>query len=236
MCSKSLSRSRGPCPWSGGPGRSNPLAAALGPGLPRRRRRNPSCRRGGDATSLVLRLDLEGTIDLATRASLDEAIGDLRARVFDLEIDETALTTEPTEDDLDGIDAARFVRGAIDRLRWTSEGVDAGTAPAGSRSAVRLTSSMRPVSYAVPLHLRPQLSQARITRRYRRAPGAASRSLPETMRKVRARCFSRSAPAFSNATTLAAGPPRQCSRSGPRSARKSGLDFEIDGETYSITP
>ena len=82
---------------------------------------------GVDATPLVLRLDLEGTIDLATRASLDEAIGDLRARVFHLETDETALTTEPTEDDLDGIDTAGFVRGAIDRLRGTPEGSDADT-------------------------------------------------------------------------------------------------------------
>jgi len=73
-------------------------------------------------------LDLEGTIDLATRASLDEAIGDLRARVFHLETDETALTTEPTDDDLDGIDTAGFVRGAIDRLRGTPEGADADTA------------------------------------------------------------------------------------------------------------
>ena len=82
---------------------------------------------GVDATPLVLRLDLEGTIDLATRASLDEAIRDLRARVFHLETDETALTTEPTEDDLDGIDTAGFVRGAIDRLRGTPEGSDADT-------------------------------------------------------------------------------------------------------------
>ena len=81
-----------------------------------------------DGTPLVLRLDLEGTIDLATRASLDEAIGDLRARVFHLETHETALTTEPTEDDLDGIDTAGFVRGAIDRLRGPPEGFDADTA------------------------------------------------------------------------------------------------------------
>lgn len=81
-----------------------------------------------DAASLVLRLDLEGTIDLATRASLDEAISDLRAQVFHLEADESRLTTEPTEDDLDGIDTAGFVRGAIDRLRGTSEGSDANAA------------------------------------------------------------------------------------------------------------
>jgi DNA repair exonuclease SbcCD nuclease subunit len=81
-----------------------------------------------DGAPLVLKFDLEGTIDLATHASLDEAIGDLRARVFYLETDETALITEPTEDDLDGIDTAGFVRAAIDRLRGPPKGFDAGTA------------------------------------------------------------------------------------------------------------
>jgi hypothetical protein len=81
-----------------------------------------------EAARLVLRLDLEGTIDLATRESLDEVLGDLRARVFHLEADEARLTAEPTEDDLDGIDTAGFVRGAIDRLRGKPEGLDAGSA------------------------------------------------------------------------------------------------------------
>lgn len=77
---------------------------------------------------LVLRLDLQGTIDLATRASLDEVIGDLRSRVFHLEVDASALTAEPTDDDLDGIDTAGFVRGAIDRLRAKPEDRNADTA------------------------------------------------------------------------------------------------------------
>lgn len=77
---------------------------------------------------LVLRVDMQGTIDLATRASLDDVIGDLRARVFHLEVDESGLTAEPTDDDLDGIDTAGFVRGAIDRLREKPEGLDPDTA------------------------------------------------------------------------------------------------------------
>jgi DNA repair exonuclease SbcCD nuclease subunit len=81
-----------------------------------------------EAERLVLRLHLQGTIDLATRASLDEVIGDLRARVIHLEVDEAGLTAEPTEDDLDGIDTAGFVRGAIDRLREKPEGLHADTA------------------------------------------------------------------------------------------------------------
>jgi hypothetical protein len=83
---------------------------------------------GEEAERLVLRLDLKGTIDLATRASVDEVIADFRARVFHLEVDESGLTAEPTEDDLDGIDTAGFVREAIDRLRKNLEGVDANTA------------------------------------------------------------------------------------------------------------
>jgi len=82
----------------------------------------------GDLSALVLWLDLEGVIDLATRVSLDAAIGDLRARVFHLETDQTGLTAEPTEDDLDEIDTAGFVRNAIDRLRGRPEGLDADTA------------------------------------------------------------------------------------------------------------
>jgi DNA repair exonuclease SbcCD nuclease subunit len=81
-----------------------------------------------ESERLVLRLDLKGTIDLATRAAVGEVIADFRARVFHLEVDEAGLTAEPTEDDLDGIDTAGFVRGAIDRLREKPEGLDANTA------------------------------------------------------------------------------------------------------------
>lgn len=77
---------------------------------------------------LILRVGLQGTIDLATYASLQEVIGDLRARVFYLEADESGLTADPTADDLDRIDTAGFVRGAIERLRQRPEGPDAATA------------------------------------------------------------------------------------------------------------
>ena len=66
---------------------------------------------------LVLRLDLEGTIDLATRATVDDVLGDIGARVLHLEEGVTGLVVEPTEDDLDGIDTAGFVRVAMNRLR-----------------------------------------------------------------------------------------------------------------------
>jgi DNA repair exonuclease SbcCD nuclease subunit len=81
-----------------------------------------------EAERLILRADLCGTIDLATRASLDEVISDLRARAFHLELDESGLTAEPTEDDLDGIDSTGFVRSAIDRLRENPAGLNGETA------------------------------------------------------------------------------------------------------------
>jgi DNA repair exonuclease SbcCD nuclease subunit len=67
--------------------------------------------------NLVLRLRLQGTIDLATNLAVDDVLSDLRARVFYLEDDDTGLTPEPTEDDLDSIDTRGFVRDAMNRLR-----------------------------------------------------------------------------------------------------------------------
>ncbi|MGH6847732.1 MAG: metallophosphoesterase family protein [Methylocella sp.] len=77
---------------------------------------------------LVVRLDLQGAIDLATRAALDEELGDLRARVFHLEEDNTGLTLEPTEDDFDRIETKGFVRVAMNRLRGKLGGPEAETA------------------------------------------------------------------------------------------------------------
>jgi hypothetical protein len=75
-----------------------------------------------DFSRLILRLDLNGTIDLATHAALAEVLGDLRARVFYLETDESELIADPTQDDLDGIDTLGFVRVAMDQLRVQMEG------------------------------------------------------------------------------------------------------------------
>lgn len=77
---------------------------------------------------LVLRLDLQGTVDLATRAAVDEVLGDLAARTRHLESDDAGLTVEPTDDDLDGIDTAGFVRVAMNRLREKLQGPEAETA------------------------------------------------------------------------------------------------------------
>src|SRR3546814_10850772 len=77
---------------------------------------------------LVLRLELQGTIDLGTRTALDEALGDLGARVRYLDVDDAKLAVEPTEDDLDPIDTAGFVRTGIERLREQLNGPEAETA------------------------------------------------------------------------------------------------------------
>jgi DNA repair exonuclease SbcCD nuclease subunit len=77
---------------------------------------------------LVLRLGLNGSIDLATHAALDDFLSDLRARVFYLEDDDTGLTPLPTDDDLSSIDTRGFVRAAINRLREQMNGREAGTA------------------------------------------------------------------------------------------------------------
>jgi DNA repair exonuclease SbcCD nuclease subunit len=76
----------------------------------------------------VLRLNLQGTIDLATWAAVNEEFADLRARVFYLEADDTGLTLEPSDDDLDGIDTAGFVRVAMNRLREKIQGPESDIA------------------------------------------------------------------------------------------------------------
>jgi DNA repair exonuclease SbcCD nuclease subunit len=66
---------------------------------------------------LLVCLRLHGTVDLASDLATDDVLSDLRARVFYLQDDDTGLTPEPTEDDLDSIDTTGFVRAAMDRLR-----------------------------------------------------------------------------------------------------------------------
>jgi DNA repair exonuclease SbcCD nuclease subunit len=81
-----------------------------------------------ELTKLVVQLDLEGTVDLATHAAVNEAIEDLRARVMYLYTNDAGLMVAPTDDDLDAIDIAGFVRVAMNRLREISEGPEPGDA------------------------------------------------------------------------------------------------------------
>lgn len=83
---------------------------------------------GCELAHLVLRLELQGTVDLATRQAVNERLNDLAARVLHLERDESQLIVEPTDDDLDVIDTAGFVRVAMNRLREKLQGPDAAIA------------------------------------------------------------------------------------------------------------
>ncbi|RIY01322.1 DNA repair exonuclease [Aureimonas flava] len=62
-------------------------------------------------------LTLRGTLSLRERIALDEALAGWRPRFFDLRLRDDGLVDEPDEEDLDRIDAAGFVRTAVDRLR-----------------------------------------------------------------------------------------------------------------------
>ncbi len=65
----------------------------------------------------LLRLTLDGAVDLATRKRLFDRLGDWEARLHHLDIWEDGLLAEPSEDDLDRIDRDGFVRVAVERLR-----------------------------------------------------------------------------------------------------------------------
>lgn len=62
-------------------------------------------------------LTLRGTLSLRERIALDETLAGWQRRLFDLRIRDDDLLDEPDEEDLDRIDAAGFVRTAVDRLR-----------------------------------------------------------------------------------------------------------------------
>ncbi|WP_416355989.1 metallophosphoesterase family protein [Aureimonas phyllosphaerae] len=62
-------------------------------------------------------LTLRGTLSLRERIALDETLAGWQRRLFDLRVRDDDLLDEPDEEDLDRIDAAGFVRTAVDRLR-----------------------------------------------------------------------------------------------------------------------
>ena len=65
----------------------------------------------------VLSLRLAGSLTLAERHRLEGSLDHWRARLHHLDVDHADLLDEPTDDDLDAIDTAGFVRLAVDRLR-----------------------------------------------------------------------------------------------------------------------
>ncbi len=69
-------------------------------------------------------LTLRGTLSLRERIALDETLAGWQPRLFDLRLRDDGLLDEPDAEDLDRIDAAGFVRTAVDRLR--DKAADAG--------------------------------------------------------------------------------------------------------------
>ena len=67
----------------------------------------------------VVMLTLRGTVDLKTREQLDRLLSKWRGRFTWLGDDCSGLVEQPTDDDLDRIDTAGFVRTAMERLRTT---------------------------------------------------------------------------------------------------------------------
>jgi hypothetical protein len=70
-----------------------------------------------DLPRLILRLRLEGVLPIAAFAELERRLVDLEAAVFHLDVDKSALTTRPTEADLEAIDFDGVLRRCADRLR-----------------------------------------------------------------------------------------------------------------------
>ena len=65
----------------------------------------------------LLRLSLAGAIDLAARERLRACLEHWEALLHYLDVDDSDLIAEPSEDDLDRIDRGGFVRSAVERLR-----------------------------------------------------------------------------------------------------------------------
>jgi DNA repair exonuclease SbcCD nuclease subunit len=75
-----------------------------------------------DLSSVVLDLEVAGTLSLAGRKWFEERIREgVGAAVCAMRVDEAALVLEPTEEDMDEIDRAGFVRVAADRLKSMAE-------------------------------------------------------------------------------------------------------------------
>lgn len=65
----------------------------------------------------VVSLHLAGSISLAERRRLEQALNEWALRFHHLDVDTADLHDEPTADDLDSIDTAGFVRRAVERLK-----------------------------------------------------------------------------------------------------------------------
>ena len=69
-----------------------------------------------DLDHTVLKLELSGTVDLATHTSIDEDLKELRARLLHLELTDK-LSVEPSSSDFDELNASGFVDIAFKKLK-----------------------------------------------------------------------------------------------------------------------
>ncbi len=81
-----------------------------------------------DLSSLLMRLDLKGMLDLTARADLERRLTALEAAMFWLEPDLTGLHVRPTLADLEKIDFDGVLREAAEMLRAEAENPAASTA------------------------------------------------------------------------------------------------------------
>jgi DNA repair exonuclease SbcCD nuclease subunit len=74
-----------------------------------------------DLTALLMRLDVQGTLDLTARADLERRLGALEAAMFWLQTDLAGLHLRPTLADLEKIDFDGVLREAAETLRQQAE-------------------------------------------------------------------------------------------------------------------
>jgi DNA repair exonuclease SbcCD nuclease subunit len=86
-----------------------------------------------DLTSLLMRLDLGGTLDLTARADLERRLAALEAAMFWLEPNLEDLHLRPTPADLEKIDFDGVLREAAERLKLQAEST--GASPVERRRA-----------------------------------------------------------------------------------------------------
>jgi DNA repair exonuclease SbcCD nuclease subunit len=70
-----------------------------------------------DLARIILRLRIEGSLPVATHATVQQRMADLEAAVFHLDLDQTSLTARPTQADLEAIDFDGVLRRSADRLK-----------------------------------------------------------------------------------------------------------------------
>ncbi|MCX5512943.1 DNA repair exonuclease [Kaistia algarum] len=90
-----------------------------------------------DPARAVVALRLTGSLSLAERYRLNGELENWRNRLHHLDLDDSGLLEDPTEDDLDALDTSGFVRLALERLKARASDPADPLAPA-ARVALRM--------------------------------------------------------------------------------------------------